>query len=66
MKHDQPPSGLRGLQKVCRMYGRMKCGDAIMVWDFVSETAVPASEMRTGSEQWKASERMKHTGKATA
>jgi hypothetical protein len=50
---------LSGLQKVCRTYGRMKCGETMMVWDYANECAVPESEMKPGSERWKGSERAK-------
>lgn len=51
---------LRGLEKVCRMYGRMKCGDTMMVWDYAAEMAVPEADMKPGSVKWQASERAKH------
>jgi hypothetical protein len=51
MKH------LSGLQKICRMYGRMKVGDTMMVWDYANEEAVPQSKMKDGSKRWKASEK---------
>lgn len=54
-----PKNKLSGLQKVCRAYGRMKCGDTIMVWDYTNERAVPESEMKPGSEPWKKNERAK-------
>jgi hypothetical protein len=53
------PAGLRGLQKVCRLFGRMKCGDTMMAWDYANECAVPESEMPGGSDRWQESERAK-------
>jgi hypothetical protein len=55
MKHE-----LHGLEKICRLYGRMKCGDTMMVWDYTKEKAVPESELKTGSKQWRASEKAKY------
>lgn len=43
---------LRGLEKVCRLYGRMQCGDVLMVWDYANEVAVPSAEMPVGSKRW--------------
>lgn len=54
-----PHRQLRGLEKVCRLYGRMKCGDTMMSWDYANEIAVPESDMPMGSERWKASEKAK-------
>ena len=56
----KPKRQLRGLERICRLYGRMKCGDTMMVWDYVAEQAVPEKEMPSGSERWKASEKAKH------
>lgn len=50
-------SNLTGLQKVCRIYGRMKCGDTMMAWDYVNEVAIPEKELRANKERWAASER---------
>ena len=50
---------LTGLQKLCRLYGRMKCGDKMMVWDYSSESAVPESKMPMGGNRWKRSEKAK-------
>lgn len=53
---------LSGLQKVCKIYGSMKMGDTLMVWDYANDVAVPASEMKAGSERWVNSERVKWRG----
>lgn len=50
---------LRGLQKICKMYGRMKCGDTMIVWDYANECAVEESVMKADKPRWAASERMK-------
>lgn len=54
------PRALRGLEKLCRLYGRMKCGDVMMVWDYANEQAVRESLMPEGSEAWRQSERAKY------
>lgn len=57
-KTETPPE-LLGLEKVCRSYGRMKCGDVMMVWDYANECAVPEAEMPIGQSRWINSERAK-------
>lgn len=54
------PVRLSGLQKVCKIYGRMKCGDAMMAWDYVNDVALPESEFRKDKARWAASERAKY------
>ena len=51
---------LSGLQSICKLYGRMKCGDVMMVWDYANDVAVPESKMKCGSRRWRASEKAKH------
>ena len=51
---------LSGLQKLCRLYGRMKCGDTMMAWDYVNNVALPESELRKDKSRWAASERAKY------
>lgn len=53
------PRQLRGLEKLCKLYGRMKCGDVMMVWDYTREEAVPEREMLDDRERWSASEKIK-------
>lgn len=53
-------SELRGLEKICKIYGSMKCGDTLFVWDYANDEAVPKVDMPCGSVQWKASEKAKH------
>lgn len=50
---------LRGLEKICRLYGRIKCGETLWVWDYVNEKAVHASAMPPGSARWEANEQAK-------
>lgn len=50
---------LRGLERVCKAYGRMKCGDVVMVWDYANDVAAPEKEMKPGSPRWCASENAK-------
>lgn len=53
-------SRLSGLQRICKLYGRMiVCGKAL-VWDYANNKAVPESEMKPGSPGWAASERAKY------
>jgi len=60
-----PPFGaasvrpLRGLEKVCKLYGRMKCGDVMMAWDYANECAIPEKELRADKARWAASEKAK-------
>lgn len=50
---------LRGLEKVCKAYGRIKCGTVLMVWDYANEVSVKESEMPPGSKRWSMSEKAK-------
>lgn len=50
---------LTGLQKVCKLYGRVKCGDVMMVWDYAQDVAIPETQMRANKERFKASENAK-------
>lgn len=59
MNTDSQPPRLSGLQRLCKLYGRMKCGDVMMAWDYANECAVPESEMKLGGERWRASEMAK-------
>jgi len=52
-------SDLRGLQKICKVFGRMKCGDTMMVWDYVNECAVEEIVMKADKKRWADSERKK-------
>lgn len=56
--HTPPPArDLRGLEKICKIFGRLQCGDTMMAWDYAIGKAVPESEMPAGSERWQKSER---------
>lgn len=50
---------LRGLERICKPYGRMKCGATMMVWDYANEVALPENEMPAGSKRWAMSEKAK-------
>ena len=50
---------LRGLERICKLYGRLKCGATMMVWDYANECAVKESEMPAGSKRWAMSEKAK-------
>lgn len=51
---------LTGLQKLCKLYGRMQCGDAMMAWDYANNVALPEKEFRKDKTRWAASERAKY------
>ena len=50
---------LSGLQRMCKAYGRMKCGDTMMVWDYANDVAVSEKELEFGGERWAESEKAK-------
>lgn len=54
------PVRLSGLQKLCKLYGRMKCGDTMMVWDYANNITLPEAELRKDKARWAASERAKY------
>lgn len=56
---------LRGLEKVCKLYGRMKCGDVMMAWDYANECAIPEKELRADKARWAASEKAKWSNAGT-
>ena len=53
----QEPRPLRGLEKVARIYGRVKCGDVMMAWDYAKECALPEGELLADRNRWAESER---------
>jgi hypothetical protein len=48
---------MSGLQKLCKMYGRMQIQGVVYVWDYFDDKAVKESEMT--KERWKESEKIK-------
>lgn len=50
---------LSGLQRICKLFGRMKCGDVMVAWDYANECAVPEKELRADKSRWAASEKAK-------
>lgn len=54
-----PQVRLSGLQSLCKLYGRMKCGETMMAWDYVNNVALPEAELRKDNARWAASERAK-------
>jgi len=50
---------MTGLQKICKMYGRIKCGDTMMAWDYAQNKAVPEAELKADKKRWAASEKAK-------
>ena len=50
---------MTGLQKICKMYGRMQCGDIMMAWDYAQNKAVPEAELKSDKKRWAASEKAK-------
>lgn len=55
---------LAGLERICKLFGRMKCGSTMMVWDYANEMAVPESEMPQGGRRWSISEKAKWSNAA--
>lgn len=53
------PEGLHGLQRVCRLYGRMKCGEVTYAWDYANECAVDEKTLRADKSRFAASEKAK-------
>jgi hypothetical protein len=50
---------LAGLQKLCKLYGRLKINGTMMVWDYVNNVAVAESEMKKDPERLALSEKAK-------
>ena len=48
---------LSGLQKVCKMFGRVVVQGKVHLWDYAREEAVPAAQMKKGSARRAASEK---------
>ena len=57
---------LRGLEKLCKLYGRMKCGNVMMAWDYANDVALPEKELRADKERWKQSERTRRQQMASS
>ncbi len=56
----KPAKQLRGLQKVCKLYGRMEIGGVMWCWDYANDVAVKEKNMKIGSDRWKKSEAAKY------
>jgi hypothetical protein len=54
-----PP--LSGLQKLCKLYGRMKCGNVMMAWDYANNVALPEKKLKADKERWRKSEQAKYS-----
>ena len=50
---------MAGLRMIAKAYGGMTINGVKYVWDYAADEAVKESEMPTGGERWKASERAK-------
>jgi hypothetical protein len=50
---------LHGLQKLCKLFGHMKMGEVVYVWDYVNEVALPEKELLADKARWAASEKLK-------
>lgn len=50
---------LSGLQRLCKLHGRMKIENIMMVWDYVNDVAIPEKEMHQNRKRWAASETAK-------
>lgn len=48
---------LRGLEKLCKLYGRIDIGGVLWVWDYHRNVAVPDYKLKSGSRAWKLSEK---------
>jgi hypothetical protein len=48
---------MTGLQKICKMYGRLKVGDVMWVWDYANDK--PRLEKDMNYDEIKASEKAK-------
>jgi len=48
---------MTGLQRICKLYGRMKCGDTIVVWDYAKDVAVTERTMKRNKKRFAASEK---------
>ncbi len=51
---------LSGIQKICKLYGRIKCGDTMMAWDYANNVALPEAELCKDKARCAASERAKY------
>jgi hypothetical protein len=49
---------MSGLKRLCKMYGRLQCGDVMWVWDY--ERDIPVLEEEMTKEQLAKSERKKY------
>jgi hypothetical protein len=58
--NEVPLVRLSVLQKLCKLYGRMKCGDTMMAWDYLNNVALPEAELRKDKARWAASERARY------
>jgi len=54
-----PEPKLSGLQRIAFIYGRIKCGDTMMAWDYANNVALPEKELIADKERHAASERAK-------
>jgi hypothetical protein len=50
---------MAGLRKIAKAYGGMVINGVRYVWDYAADEPVLETEMPTGSERWKQSERVK-------
>ena len=48
---------LTGLQRVCKLHGRVKSGSTVLAWDYANDVAVPEKELHKDRARWAASER---------
>lgn len=61
---DKAPRQLRGLEKICKLHGRVKTGGVMMAWDYANDVAVPEKELHRDQQRWAASEKAKWANKA--
>ncbi len=43
--------GMTGLQKICKMYGKVRMGDTVWLWDYVNDKPRPEKEKKNGATE---------------
>ena len=52
---------LRGLEKLCKLYGRFTCDGVIWAWDYARNVAVLEKDLKADKKRWAASEKARWT-----
>lgn len=50
---------MAGLKRILKSHGQLQVNHVLYVWDYANNVGVKESEMPTGSDRWKASEKAK-------